>query len=149
MKKFLITLAVVAIVGAGVAYACCAAPDPPTISADVDPGELWPPNHKMVDITLNVTVTNADYWKILSVVSDEPDNAEGAGDGNTDNDIVIGDDLQSLQLRAERCGNKADYDPDSNGRVYTIVIAAYGMGGMATTVETVTVPHDQKGGNQP
>ena len=142
MRKLLIALLAVVIVGfAGVAvvYACCGWAPPPTIRAEVDPAELWPPNHKMVDIKLDVVTTNAEYgWYILNVTSDEPDNAIGMGDGDTDKDIVVA--KQSLQLRAERCGTR------QTGRTYTIVLLASGAGGTATTIEQVIVPFSMEGG---
>lgn len=144
MKKLLIALLAVAMVGAvgvAVVYACCGngPVPPPTISVEADPAELWPPNHKMVDIELIVTTTEATTWYILSVSSDEPDNAIGMGDGNTDDDIVIGTDKQSLQLRAERCGTR------KLGRTYTITLVADGLGGTAITREQVFVPFSMKG----
>jgi len=142
MRKLLIALLAVVIVGfAGIAvvYACCGGQPPPTISAEVDPAQLWPPNHKMVDIKLTVSITGAEGWNILLVASDEPDNAIGMGDGNTNNDIVIGADRQSLQLRAERCGTR------QTGRTYTITLMAWGPGGTATTIEQVIVPFSMEG----
>jgi hypothetical protein len=68
------------------------------------------------------------------VTSDETEN--GNGDGNTINDIVIGADCKSVQLRAER-------DAGGNGRVYTIYFRLTDTHGNTTTVTAkVTVQHN-------
>jgi hypothetical protein len=61
---------------------------------------------------------------IQKIHSDEPE--DGDADGNTLNDIVIANDCQSAQLRAERSG-------DGNGRVYTITFKAVDSSGNAST----------------
>jgi hypothetical protein len=98
---------------------------------------LWPPNHKMVNVTVNAGVTDAvgvTSLKIVRVTSSEPDN--GLGDGDTAGDIVITGNL-TLQLRAERSGN-------GNGRTYTITVEARDAAGNATTrTTTAFVPKSQ------
>ena len=65
----------------------------PTMEVSVTPDQLWPANHKYV--TVQATVTAADNFDpnpaitLVSVTSNEPDNEQGNGDGNTVNDIVI------------------------------------------------------------
>jgi hypothetical protein len=113
---------------------------PPDISVTVSPDTLWPPNHKMVDITATVTVSDicdADPTVVLtSITSDEPDNAIGIGDGNTINDIQLGTDDRAFQLRAERAGT-------GDGRVYTITYTATDASdNSAFAIATVVVPHD-------
>jgi hypothetical protein len=111
----------------------------PAISVTVSPDTLWPPNHKMVNITATVTVNDicdADPTVVLTVASDEPDNAIGIGDGNTINDIQLGTDYRAFQLRAERAGT-------GDGRVYTITYTATdASGNSAFAIATVVVPHD-------
>lgn len=115
---------------------------PPDISVNVNPNSLWPPDHKMVDIVANVTVSDicdaVPEIILLSVVSNEPDN--GLGDGNTSNDIQgadLGTEDYSFSLRAERSGN-------GDGRVYTITYTVTDASGNAAgATATVTVPHDQ------
>lgn len=111
---------------------------PPDISATVTPSTLWPPNHKYVQVKINVTTSDtADpkpTIKLLSVTSSEPDNAKG--DGNTINDIIVIDNY-TLSLRAERGGR-------GTGRTYTLTYQATdASGNTATTTITVTVPHNK------
>lgn len=110
---------------------------PPVISGiGVDKPLLWPPNHKMVDVTVNYTVTDncgVDTC-VLSVSSNEP--VDGTGDGDTSPDWVI-IDAHHVQLRAERAGN-------GTGRVYTITITCTDSANNSTVrTATVVVPHDQ------
>jgi hypothetical protein len=115
----------------------------PDISVTVSPDTLWPPNHKMVNITATVTVSDiCDTVPIVvltSVTSNEPDNAIGIGDGNTINDIqgaVTGTEDYEFQLRAERAGT-------GDGRVYTITYTATDASGNSASADaTVVVPHD-------
>ncbi|MBZ5538628.1 MAG: lamin tail domain-containing protein [Acidobacteriia bacterium] len=102
--------------------------------ASVDQPALWPPNHKLVPITVNYTLQNVcttDPVNVtLSVISNEPIN--GTGDGDTDPDWVV-IDPHHVMLRAERAGT-------GNGRVYTITITATDSKGNVTTqAVTVTV----------
>jgi hypothetical protein len=96
--------------------------------------ELSPPNHAYhtvavtdfvasasddCDLTVNI---NSVY--ILKISSDELEN--GAGDGNTLNDIVIAGNCKTAQLRAER-------SVSGNGRVYTITFKVKDSAGNFTT----------------
>ena len=112
---------------------------PPTLACSASPKSLWPPNHKMVNIAVSVTMSNLSGFKLISVTSNEPDN--GPGDGNTTNDIqgwAIGTPDTNGQLRAERSGT-------GNGRIYTLTYTGQdGVGNSASCSATVTVPHDQK-----
>jgi len=104
--------------------------------------EIWPPNHKMVDVSLDeciVDIYDCDDdvdARILWVTSDEADDANG--DGNTTEDIaILASDLVSL--RAERAGG-------SNGRVYTIGFELADHHDNVSEGECVVwVPHDQGG----
>jgi hypothetical protein len=103
----------------------------------VSPDMLWPPNHKYVDVTATVMVSdNFDTnptVTLVSVTSNEPDNAPGMDDGNTTNDIVIVDDF-NFKLRAERSDT-------GTGRLYTITYMVTDACGNSTTQSvTVTVP---------
>jgi hypothetical protein len=112
-------------------------PNQPPVCSTVTAGpNLWPPNHKLVPITLTgasdpdgdpITLT------ITGVTQDEPLN--GLGDGDTSPDAVLTGG--ALQLRAERSGT-------GDGRVYRIAFTvADDEGASCTGVATVGVPHDQ------
>jgi len=129
-----------AIVGIGVYHAPPQQPDttPPSIqSVTASPNTLWPPNHKMVAVTVIAIASDqydpAPVCKISSVASNEPVN--GTGDGDTAPDWEITGAL-TANLRAERAGN-------GSGRVYTLTVeCADQAGNSATKKTTVTVPHD-------
>jgi hypothetical protein len=110
------------------------------------PIELWPPDHKyvtfrMTDLVASVTDNCNSSLPLTNIVitrvtSDEPENING-GDGNTLNDMVIAADAKSVQLRAERDGNK-------NGRVYWIHLRITdAAGNVGTTKAKVSVPKSQ------
>jgi hypothetical protein len=94
---------------------------PPVIEVG-DPIVIWPPNSKYETFSVEDLVVsvqdNCDEISVSNVVismatSDEPEDARGGGDGNTLNDIVIGDDCKTVKVRKERQGK-------GNGRVYNI-----------------------------
>jgi uncharacterized protein len=104
----------------------------------VSPDTLWPANHKYVDVTATVEVSDnfdpAPVVTLVSVTSNEPD--DGEDDGNTTEDIVIVDDY-NFQLRAERSGV-------GTGRIYTITYKVTDACGNETIQSvTVTVPLSQ------
>jgi uncharacterized repeat protein (TIGR01451 family) len=113
-------------------------PPPVITGASVDKPVLWPPNHKLENVTVNYQVTDncplPPNSCTLSVTSNEPIN--GKGDGNTSPDWIILD-AHHVQLRAERAGN-------GNGRIYTITITCIDSGGNSSSQSvSVNVPHDQ------
>jgi hypothetical protein len=121
---------------------------PPTIALN-DKVELWPPNHKyrtvavadMVSFVADNCDGNIDesQVRIDFVTSDEADNGNGKGDGNTTNDIVIAGDCSSVELRAERSGN-------GNGRVYQIHLTVDDSNGNTQSViYEACVPHGLDG----
>ncbi|HEX5875706.1 MAG TPA: hypothetical protein VFY60_13750 [Pyrinomonadaceae bacterium] len=106
---------------------------PPTItSASATPNVLWPPNLKMVPVTVSVSTEggcDAVSCRITTVESNEPIN-EGV-------DWVITGDL-TLNLRARRLGT-------GSGRVYTLTVQCIdSFGNSATKTITVAVSHDQR-----
>ena len=109
----------------------------PVISgASASPSVLWPPNHKMVNVTVSYTSTDncGSSTCSLSVSSNEPENGTGDGDKAPDW-VVVNSNL--VQLRAERAGG-------GTGRVYTITITCTDVNGnSSSTTVTVTVPHSQ------
>jgi hypothetical protein len=114
--------------------------DPPVITAT--PGYLWPPDHSMVEMALDVTVTdNSGYavWFVVGVESNQPE--LGTGDGDHAPDWVLDpEDPQSVWLRAERSANDAE-----EVRIYTITLMAIDMAGnlSAPYYLEVRVDHDQ------
>lgn len=115
---------------------------PPVVGFTLTPNVLWPPNHKMVTIRAAVTATDicdaAPAVRLLSITSDEPDDAPGLGDGATVQDIqaAIGTGTRTFKLRAERAG-------ELDGRVYTVTYTATdASGNTGTATTTVRVPHD-------
>jgi hypothetical protein len=110
----------------------------PTITGiSASPDSLWPPNHKMVEVTINYTAFDACCLVStqLSATSSEPD--DGLGDGDTTGDIELVD-AHHVPLRAERSGK-------GDGRTYTVTIKAMDCAGHVTTrTVTVKVPKSQK-----
>src|SRR5207247_6101411 len=84
--------------------------------------------------------------KLHEVVSSEPDDAPGMGDGETAGDIAGADSGAAdseILLRAERSG-------EGPGRVYTLTYEASDQSGNAIRVSRqVLVPHDAVGGSEP
>jgi hypothetical protein len=103
---------------------------PPSItSLTPSTASIWPPNKKMVSVTLTPSGTNLGNagFKIMSVTSNETD-------GSVQWQIT---GPLSLNLLADRLGT-------GTGRVYTITVQATDPVGSASTKSTtVTVPHDQ------
>ena len=112
---------------------------PPTLSVSVSPATLWPPNEKLIPITVTLTVKD-DYdpqpeIKLESITANETLEKDDIKEAK------IGTDDRSFSLAAKREGsNKA-------GRIYTITYSATDASGNKATASTsVIVPHDQGGG---
>jgi len=106
-------------------------PDISTVSAT--PDSLWPPDHKMVPVTVAVSVTDAcdpdvaAACEIISVSSNE---------SGTSPEWQITGPL-TVNLRAERLVT-------ATGRTCTITVQCMNESGNASTkTVAVTVPHDQ------
>lgn len=138
---------------------------PPEVACTTDVASLWPPNHKMKDVTIFVMGTDvvsdsADIDVLSATIrSDESDN--GDGDGNTTGDVNGQDgysapvDITSqlvfdpgagsngawvatVELRAERQGG-------GDGRSYIIDVVARDTAGLQGTAScVVVVPHDRR-----
>jgi hypothetical protein len=96
--------------------------------------ELWPPDHKYVDIDLEeVLGPDTTAIEIHSITQDEP--VDELGDGRTECD---GDGVGTsvARIRAERSGL-------GNGRVYEIEYSAFNQGCFGFV--HVLVPHDLSG----
>jgi hypothetical protein len=91
------------------------------------PTQLWPPNHKLRDVTINYTVTDncGGVTSSLAIASNESAGSEP--------DWVIVD-AHHVKLRAERSNLTKD-------RIYTIAITAIDSAGNSSTSSTkVHVP---------
>lgn len=114
------------------ATASVTASNPPPAIDGLSPSTslLWPPNHKMVPVTVSYTASDnctAAPGCTLAVTCNEP---LAAGD-------VVIVDAHHVQLRAERVGS-------GSGRTYTIAVTCTdAVGGASTRTATVDVPHDQ------
>jgi cysteine-rich repeat protein len=114
----------------------------PVVTVTTVPVSLWPPNHKMSDISVTVTVLDACDAQpsvvLTAANSSELDDAPGSTDGHTTNDIQgaeIGTADFEVQLRAER-------DSTGTGRTYTLTYQATDdSGNPASSSATVAVPY--------
>lgn len=113
--------------------------DPPLCDlGKASPSLLWPPNHKMVPVSI-VGVTDPQNDKmtitVTGITQDEPVNGTGDGDTSPDGSLMG----TTALIRAERAGS-------GNGRVYQIRFTADdGDGGVCKGAVTVGVPNDAKG----
>ena len=104
---------------------------------------LWPPNHRLVPISI-IGVNDPDgdevTLSITGITQDEPVN--GLGDGDTSPD-GFGVGTAQAEIRVERSGR-------GNGRVYYISFTADDKkGGTCSGQVIVGVPHDQGKGRIP
>ena len=114
--------------------------DPPVVAiTSVSPTTLWPPNNKMVAVTVTGTVTDADSGVANAwiEVADEYGELDGTFPVTLDAD---GNFTLELSLMASRHGSDAD------GRTYVISLYAVDNEGNEADPDTatVTVPHDQR-----
>jgi hypothetical protein len=115
----------------------------PSISAAATPAVLWPPNHKLIDVSIKVRLKDAlsgdAGFTLVSIKSSERD--DGRGDGHTTSDMrgwAVGTADTRGQLRAERSHG-------GRGRTYTLTYQGTDVAGnVATTTVTVKVPDDRK-----
>jgi hypothetical protein len=112
---------------------------PPTLTAIASPAVLWPPNGKMVPVTVSGIMTDSQSGVNASTaafaVTDEYGQVQPSGpislNSNGNYSFVI-------NLQASRNGN------DLDGRQYIVKVTAQDNAGNAGTASaTVVVPHDQ------
>lgn len=114
---------------------------PPSLDVSASPSTIWPPDHKLVPVTVAVKVSDDTdpnpTVKLVSITCDDSCNPSVDVTGAT-----LNTDDRQFQLRAERLGT-------GTGRTYTITYsAADASGNTATKTTTVTVPHDQRVGSK-
>ncbi len=110
---------------------------PPEVELSFTPSILWPPNHKMVEVTPEFEISdecsNTFEIDLVSVVI-EPE-PSGIGDGNHDPDVEVSEDGR-IWLRAERSGGES--------RTYTLTYRVRDEYGNYTDVAaSVHVPASQ------
>lgn len=137
---------------AGEAQAVVAVRDtiPPSLSVAPDPTVLWPPNHRLVPVSVALLVSDrcdpAAAVRLVAVTSSEPDDAPEDRDGRTQGDITFPDagaSATEILLRAER-------DGDGPGRTYELTYTATDASGNSTVAPAlVSVPHDLGQGPEP
>ncbi|MCW5892270.1 MAG: hypothetical protein KIT14_17250 [bacterium] len=108
--------------------------------AFADVQDLWPPNHRLVPVSIaGVTDPDGDplLLAITAVAQDEP--VDDTGDGATCPDAIgLGGDV--VRLRAERQGS-------GDGRVYHVAfVATDPLGAACTGAVSVCVRHDRRPG---
>lgn len=120
----------------------------PSITLDLYPNSIWPPNHEMIEIQATVEAVSGcgdiETMELVSIVSSEED--DWLGDGHTAGDIADADFStfdNSFKLRSERMGN-------GGGRIYTVTYRATDvMGNQVEASAEVVVenlpPGDPKG----
>jgi DNA-binding beta-propeller fold protein YncE len=104
---------------------------------------LWPPNHKLIPVTIWANAfDNGGGDIVLSVKVQSSEPADAIGDGNTDVDYYI-DSVNNetgvieLRLRSERAGK-------GDGRVYTITITATDANqNQSNAAVQILAPHDK------
>lgn len=115
----------------------------PTIIPIPDKAILWPPNHRLVLVTIKANAADNSGLPLtlsVQVTSNEPE--EGLGDGDTPVDWVVESVDQAtgiivLQLRAERSGS-------GNGREYRIEVSATdSSNNTSTSIVKIIVPRSQ------
>jgi hypothetical protein len=108
----------------------------PTLAVSASPLQLWPPNNKLVTITVAVIISDdMDESPSVGLVSIACD--DGCDAAQDIAGATLGTDDRSFQLRATRRGG-------GTGRTYAITYSATDdAGNQATAQTTVRVPHDQ------
>jgi hypothetical protein len=104
---------------------------PPAFNSMVaSPSLLWPPNHKMVHVEVDMTITdNCDPSPQLSL------DAVTMNEGDSDDCVIL--DNYNIMLRSECSGHMPE-------RVYTLHYSATDdWGNTASTSIDVVVPHDR------
>ena len=101
----------------------------PTLSVSLSPNDLWPPNHKLVQIAATVVVSDTcdahPAVQLVSITSSDPlspDDVQAVGGGS----VPFGTDVRSFLLRADR-------SKSNPVRIYTVTYTAKDASGNTTT----------------
>jgi hypothetical protein len=114
----------------------------PTVSFNTETNSLWPPNHKMVLVLSGIQAEDVvDGMTDVNITVESSEDANGNGDGNTDEDFELQRNLDGsydVYLRAERSGN-------GSSRTYTVNMISTDDAGNSSVVNTIeaSVPHDK------
>jgi hypothetical protein len=109
---------------------------PPTLTVNLSPVTLWPPNNKPAQVNATIT-TSDDYDPEPEIKLESITATETLADGDIQ-DALFGTDDRSFSLAAKRAGN------NQAGRIYTVTYSVTdASGNKATASATVNVPHDQ------
>jgi glycosidase len=111
----------------------------PAVNVLTNPSSLWPPNGRMIPVTVSGTITDslsgvnpstADFVVVDEYGGIQPSGPVSLGPG--------GSYSFTVSLQASRKEN------DQDGRQYTITVSAYDFAGnLGSAAATVTVPHQQ------
>jgi hypothetical protein len=106
----------------------CRANDPPSITCAATPGSIWPPNNKLVGVSVAVSIEHATGFRLVSASANEGTAADLAS-------WTVGTPDTYGKVRATRDGG-------GTGRLYSLVYEAFNDAGVtASCTATVAVPH--------
>lgn len=117
--------------------------DPPSCSlALASPDNLWPPNHKMVQVEIDGvmdehSIYNTITLDVTGITQDEPVNGLGDGDSSPDGVILLLDPADAVLVRAERSRT-------GNGRVYHVSFTASDGFETCNGAVQIAVPRSRK-----
>jgi uncharacterized protein (DUF2141 family) len=111
----------------------------PVITASANPATLWPPNGKMVPVTISGTIADNLSGVNPSTASFGVKDSYGLVQPTGPVSVAANGAYSfTISLEARRDGQ------DNNGRLYTIVVSGQDNAGNASSATTTaTVPHDQ------
>jgi hypothetical protein len=122
---------------------------PPEITPAATPSVIWPPNHRLIPVGIRPQASDAcgnPAVVLISVNSNEPDDAPGPFDGFTSDDVqgvMAGTADLMFLVRAER-------SELGTGRVYTALYRATDEAGNETLQPVeIRVPLFRSGGRPP
>jgi hypothetical protein len=114
---------------------------PPTVTCSASKSFLWPPDHRLIPITVNVSVSDEDSgpagFTLVSVTSSQADSGLGSGD--------VAQDIQGWNVGTADAEGRLRAERFSRARIYTLTYEGSDVEGNTSTCETtVTVPKSQK-----